>query len=78
MAEEQQKLLAPSPSKMQRSQDGSYDLVDNGDATTRVTYTLAVELSIGMLGMFRRKAEQKIMDTALKDLKRRVESLGAA
>jgi uncharacterized membrane protein len=67
-----------APSKMQKSQDGSYDLVDNGDASTTVTYTIAVELSIGMLGMFRRKAEKMIMDTALKELKRRVESLGAA
>jgi uncharacterized membrane protein len=66
------------PSKTQSSQEGSYDLDDNGDGTTTVTYTLAVELSIGMLGMFRRKAEKMIMDTALKTLKRRVESLSAA
>ncbi|MEU4236679.1 SRPBCC family protein [Actinoplanes sp. NPDC026619] len=63
------------PSKTQKSQEGSYDLTDNGDGTTTVTYTLEVELSIGMLGMFRRKAEKLIMDTALKQLKRRVESL---
>jgi uncharacterized membrane protein len=69
-------LLAPS--KMQRTQNGSYDLADNGDGTTTVTYTLEVELSIGMLGMFRRKAEKMIMDTALKSLKRRVESLADA
>jgi hypothetical protein len=37
-----------------------------------------VELSIGMLGMFRRKAEKMIMDTALKELKRRVESLATS
>ncbi|MEJ3745262.1 SRPBCC family protein [Actinomycetes bacterium KLBMP 9797] len=61
------------PSKMQKVQDGSYDIEDNGDGTTTVTYTLAVELAVGMLGMFRRKAEKKIMDTALKQLKRRVE-----
>jgi ribosome-associated toxin RatA of RatAB toxin-antitoxin module len=67
-----------APSKMQRLQNGSYDLVDNGDGTCTVTYTLEVELSIGMLGMFRRKAEKMIMDTALKQLKRRVESLAAA
>ena len=42
-----------------------------------MTYTLEVDLSIGMLGMFRSKAEKMIMDTALKQLKRRVESLGA-
>jgi len=64
------------PSRMQKAQDGSYDLVDNGDGTTTVTYTLAVELAIGMLGMFKRKAEKMIMDTALTELKRRVESSG--
>ena len=65
------------PSMMQKAQTGSYDLADNGDGTCTVTYTLEVELSIPMLGMFRRKAERVIMDTALKELKRRVES-GAA
>jgi carbon monoxide dehydrogenase subunit G len=64
-----------APSKTQKSQNGSYDLSDNGDGTTTVTYTLEVELAIGMLGMFRRKAEKMIMDQALKQLKRRVESL---
>jgi hypothetical protein len=67
-----------APSKMQRTLNGSYDLADNGDGTTTVTYMLEVELSIGMLGMFRRKAEKMIMDTALKELKRRVESLAKA
>lgn len=62
-----------APSSMQKRQVGSYDIHDNGDGTSTVTYTLAVELSIGMLGMFRRKAEKMIMDTALKQLKRRVE-----
>jgi len=51
---------------------------DDGDGTTAVTYTLEVELNIGMLGMFKRKAEKMIMDTALKELKRRVESLARA
>jgi carbon monoxide dehydrogenase subunit G len=67
-------LLAPS--KMQQSQVGSYDITDNGDGTSTVTYTLAVELGIGMLGMFKRKAERVIMETALTELKKRVESLG--
>jgi carbon monoxide dehydrogenase subunit G len=65
------------PSKMQKSQDGSYDIADNGDGTSTVTYTLSVDLAIGMLGMFKRKAEKMIMDTALNELKRRVESSGA-
>jgi ribosome-associated toxin RatA of RatAB toxin-antitoxin module len=58
---------------IQRMQHGSYDLVGNGDGTTTVTYTLAVELNMPMLGMLRRKAEKMIMDTALKGLKKRVE-----
>src|ERR671927_1929814 len=67
-----------APSKTQKAQRGSYDLVDEGDGRTTVTYTLEVELAIGMLGMFRRKAEKMIMDTALRQLKRRVESLAQA
>jgi ribosome-associated toxin RatA of RatAB toxin-antitoxin module len=63
-----------SPSKMQKAQVGSYDIEDNGDGTSTVTYSLAVDLSIAMMGMFKRKAEKMIMDTALKELKRRVES----
>lgn len=63
-----------APSRMQRTQTGSYDIADNGDGTSTVTYRLEVELSVGMLGMFRRKAEKMIMDAALKQLKRRVEA----
>ncbi len=66
-----------SPSKMQREQVGSYDITDNGDGTSTVTYTLSVELAIGMLGMFKRKAERVIMETALTELRKRVESLHA-
>jgi carbon monoxide dehydrogenase subunit G len=61
------------PSKMQKVQNGAYDLVDNGNGTTTVTYTLEVELAISMLGMFKRKAEKAIMDAALGGLKKRVE-----
>ena len=57
---------------MQRSQQGSYVLVPRG-ASTEVTYQLAVDLVIPMLGLLKRKAEKVIMDTALKELKKRVE-----
>jgi len=57
---------------MQKSQQGSYVLVPRGDST-EVTYHLAVDLVIPMLGMLKRKAEKVIMDTALKELKKRVE-----
>jgi ribosome-associated toxin RatA of RatAB toxin-antitoxin module len=63
-----------APSKMQKEQVGSYDIEPNGDGTSTVTYMLSVELTIPMLGMLRRKAEKRIMDTALRELKRRVES----
>ena len=56
-----------------KSQDGSYELRDVG-GKTEVTYRLAVDLAIPMLGMFKRKAEKAIIDTALKGLKKRVES----
>ena len=59
--------------QMQKSQHGEYALQPQNDGTL-VTYTLAVELNIPMLGLFKRKAEKVIMDTALKELKRRVES----
>ena len=57
---------------MQKSQQGSYVLQPRG-AQTEVTYQLAVDLMIPMLGMLKRKAERVIMDTALKELKKRVE-----
>ena len=64
-----------APSGVQKAQTGSYDIADNGDGTCTVTYTLEVELVLPMFGMIRRKAERMIMDTALKELKRRVESI---
>ena len=61
--------------KMLKAMDGAYVLEDHGDGTTEVTYRLAVDISIPMIGMLRRKAEKVIIDTALKGLKKRVESL---
>jgi len=62
--------------KMLRAMEGSYELADRGDGMTEVSYCLAVEVAIPMIGMLKRKAEKVIVDTALKGLKRRVESLG--
>lgn len=58
--------------QMQKRQDGSYTLVEKG-ARTEVTYSITIDLSIPMLGMIKRKAEKVILDTALKELKKRVE-----
>ena len=44
------------------------------DGSTEVTYELAVDVRIPMIGMVRRKAEKRIIETALKGLKRRVEA----
>jgi hypothetical protein len=59
---------------MTRKLDGSYRLLPR-EGGTEVTYQLAVELNIPMIGMLRRRAEKVIIDSALKGLKRRVESL---
>ena len=56
--------------------DGCYRLADTSDGT-EVTYELAVGVKIPMIGMLKRKAEKMIIDTALKELKKRAESLGS-
>ncbi len=61
--------------QMMRAQHGSYTLRSDGPASTYVTYALSVDLIIPMLGLLKRKAERVVMDTALKELKKRVESL---
>jgi ribosome-associated toxin RatA of RatAB toxin-antitoxin module len=61
--------------KLMRAMDGTYEVAAT-DTGTHVTYRLAVDLAIPMIGMLRRKAEKVIIDTALKGLKKRVESLG--
>ena len=61
--------------KMLKAMKGAYELREVGSGT-EVTYRLAVDLSIPMIGMLRRKAEKVIIDTALKGLKKRVETLG--
>lgn len=59
--------------QLQKSQDGRYDLHELPGGSTEVTYSLTVDLSIPMIGVFKRKAEKAITDTALQELKKRVE-----
>ena len=61
--------------KMLRALDGAYVLNDRGDGSTEVTYRLALDVSIPLIGMIKRKGEKILIDTALKGLKQRVESL---
>ncbi|SDU65791.1 SRPBCC family protein [Jiangella alkaliphila] len=53
--------------------DGSYALAAVDGSNTEVTYQLTVDVAIPMLGLMKRKAEKVIIDTALKELKKRVE-----
>jgi ribosome-associated toxin RatA of RatAB toxin-antitoxin module len=61
--------------KMLRALDGAYVLAPRSGAT-EVTYRLALDVSIPLIGMLKRKGEKILIDTALKGLKKRVESLG--
>jgi uncharacterized membrane protein len=58
--------------QMMKRQEGSYTLAERG-GSTEVTYAITIDLSVPMLGMIKRKAEKVILDTALKELKKRVE-----
>jgi len=74
--------------KVLTAMDGSYVLSEAvpeavpealsaaGAGATEVTYTLSVDVAIRVIGMIKRKAEKVVIDTALTELKRRVESRG--
>ena len=55
--------------------NGSYRFEPNGDGSTTVHYELDVGLRVLVPGFVRRRAEALIVDAALGDLRRRVESL---
>ncbi len=59
---------------MLRSLDGAYVLDETAPGRTEVTYRLALDVSIPLIGMLKRKGEKILIDTALKGLKKRVES----
>jgi len=61
--------------KMLTALDGSYTLVDLGNGSTEVAYRLALDVAIPLIGMLKRKGEKILIETALKGLKKRVESL---
>ena len=60
-------------SSLLRGLEGAYHLSPKGSGTD-VTYELSVDVMIPMIGLLKRKAERRIIDTALKDLKKRVEA----
>jgi hypothetical protein len=56
-----------------RRLDGSYELLPAGDGSTEITYRLVVDLKVPLPGFVKRRAEGRIMGTALRELKVRVE-----
>ncbi|GFG84691.1 SRPBCC family protein [Mycolicibacter algericus] len=59
-------------SSLLKALDGEYRLAPKGSGT-EVVYELSVDLLIPMIGLLKRKAERRLTDTALKDLKKRAE-----
>ncbi|HMS75676.1 SRPBCC family protein [Gordonia sp. (in: high G+C Gram-positive bacteria)] len=60
-------------SNLQRDQRGRYVLSQQVPGSTKVTYELMVDLLVPMIGQLKRRAEKAITDTALNELKKRVE-----
>ncbi|MFC7502029.1 SRPBCC family protein [Nocardioides sp. CPCC 206347] len=60
--------------KMLKALEGAYVLRETAPNTTQVTYRLSLDVSIPLIGMLKRKGEKILIDTALKGLKKRVES----
>ena len=58
-----------------RNLEGTYELRPEGDGTF-VTYRATVDAGIPMVGFMKRKVEKIAIDTALKGLKKQVESGG--
>lgn len=63
------------PGSVISEMSGGYELADRGDGT-EVTYELAVGIKVPMPGIVKRRAEKMIIDTALKGLKSRAETIG--
>jgi Polyketide cyclase / dehydrase and lipid transport len=59
---------------MVTAMSGAYTLADDGTGT-KVSYELAVGTRVPMIGMLKRRAEKTIIETALKGLKSRAESV---
>lgn len=57
---------------MLTAMDGDYALADDGAGATRVTYRLAVDVKVPVIGVIRRKAEKVVVDRALAGLAARV------
>ena len=55
--------------------DGEYEFVPIGDGSgCEVSYYLSIDLLVPLPGFVKRRAEAKVLHTAIDDLKKRVES----
>jgi uncharacterized protein YndB with AHSA1/START domain len=57
-----------------RKLDGSYVFEPDGNGGTNMTYHLTVELKVPIVGFIKRRAEGRILGSALRELKARAES----
>lgn len=57
-----------------RKLDGTYVFEANADGGTDMTYHLVAELKVPVVGFIKRRAEHRILGTALRELKARAES----
>ena len=55
--------------------DGRYEFAPTGDGRTEITYHLEVELRVPIPGFIRMRAQSRIVSTALRELRARVESM---
>lgn len=61
-----------------RRLDGNYHLVPAGEDATEIAYSLTVDLKVPLPGFVKRRAEGRIVGTALRELKARVEGQTAS
>lgn len=59
---------------MVTANDGAYDLTDNADGTTLLTYELAVETAVPLPGLVRRRFAKRTVTDSLRAIKQRAES----
>ena len=58
---------------MMTEMDGHYSIHDNGDGTTKVTYSLGTALSMPVPDMMRRKVEMSTIEQTISQLKQKLE-----
>ena len=63
-----------SDGDLTRKLDGSYVFEPDGAGGTTMTYHLIVDLKVPLLGFIKRRAENRILHTALRELKARAEA----